>query len=117
MIDASLATPATPPAAPQVIRREDYRPPEWLVPQTALSFTLGLSGTRVQSRLSVERNPAAEPAATLRLNGDGLQPLGVWVDGVMVNADDPALRANRLGLLAKLHAAMNQVADLSKLSA
>ena len=29
----------------------------------------------------------------------------------------PALRANRLGLLAKLHAAMNQVADLSKLSA
>jgi histidinol-phosphate phosphatase family protein len=35
----------------------------------------------------------------------------------MVNADDPALRANRLGLLAKLHAAMNQVADISKLSA
>ena len=28
-----------------------------------------------------------------------------------------ALRANRLGLLAKLHAAMNQIADLSKLSA
>jgi glycyl-tRNA synthetase beta chain len=35
----------------------------------------------------------------------------------MVNAEDPALRANRLGLLAKLHAAMNKVADLSKLSA
>lgn len=37
--------------------------------------------------------------------------------GVMVNAEDPALRANRLGLLNKLHLAMNQVADLSKLSA
>jgi len=35
----------------------------------------------------------------------------------MVNADDPALRANRLGLLAHLHVAMNRVADLSKLSA
>jgi glycyl-tRNA synthetase beta chain len=43
-------------------------------------------------------------------------PVDAFFDGVMVNADDPALRANRLGLLAKLHAAMNQVADLSKLS-
>jgi len=34
----------------------------------------------------------------------------------MVNAEDPALRANRLGLLATLHAAMNRVADLSKLA-
>ena len=30
---------------------------------------------------------------------------------------DPALKANRLGLLATLHAAMNRVADLSKLAA
>jgi glycyl-tRNA synthetase beta chain len=44
-------------------------------------------------------------------------PVDAFFDGVMVNADDPALRANRLGLLAKLHAAMNQVADISKLSA
>ncbi len=44
-------------------------------------------------------------------------PVDAFFDGVMVNADDPALRTNRLGLLAKLHAAMNQVADLSRLSA
>jgi glycyl-tRNA synthetase beta chain len=44
-------------------------------------------------------------------------PVDAFFDGVMVNADDPALRANRLGLLARLHAAMNQVADISKLSA
>ena len=44
-------------------------------------------------------------------------PVDAFFDGVMVNAEDPALRANRLGLLAKLHAAMNKVADLSKLSA
>ncbi len=44
-------------------------------------------------------------------------PVDSFFDDVMVNAEDPALRANRLGLLAMLHAAMNQVADLSKLSA
>jgi glycyl-tRNA synthetase beta chain len=40
-----------------------------------------------------------------------------FFDKVMVNAEDPALKANRLGLLASLHAAMNRVADLSKLAA
>ncbi len=43
-------------------------------------------------------------------------PVDRFFDGVMVNADDAALRANRLGLLATLHAAMNRVADLSKLA-
>ncbi len=44
-------------------------------------------------------------------------PVDDFFDQVMVNAEDSALRANRLGLLATLHAAMNQVADLSKLVA
>lgn len=44
-------------------------------------------------------------------------PVDAFFDQVMVNADDPALKANRLGLLATLHAAMNRVADLSRLSA
>lgn len=43
-------------------------------------------------------------------------PVDTFFDKVMVNAEDPALRANRLGLLAQLHAAMNRVADLSKLA-
>ena len=43
-------------------------------------------------------------------------PVDTFFDEVMVNAEDPALRANRLGLLATLHAAMNRVADLSKLA-
>jgi glycyl-tRNA synthetase beta chain len=45
------------------------------------------------------------------------QPVDTFFDDVMVNAEDPALRANRLGLLATLHHAMNRVADISKLSA
>jgi glycyl-tRNA synthetase beta chain len=44
-------------------------------------------------------------------------PVDAFFDNVMVNADDPALRKNRLGLLATLREAMNRVADLSKLAA
>ena len=44
-------------------------------------------------------------------------PVDAFFDGVMVNTDDVALRANRLGLLATLHLAMNRVADISRLSA
>jgi glycyl-tRNA synthetase beta chain len=44
-------------------------------------------------------------------------PVDAFFDTVMVNAEDLKLRANRLGLLARLHAAMNRVADLSKLAA
>jgi glycyl-tRNA synthetase beta chain len=44
-------------------------------------------------------------------------PVDAFFDGVMVNADDAALRNNRLALLAALHRAMNRVADLSRLAA
>jgi glycyl-tRNA synthetase beta chain len=44
-------------------------------------------------------------------------PVDAFFESVMVNAEDPALKANRLGLLATLHAAMNRVADLSRLAA
>jgi glycyl-tRNA synthetase beta chain len=44
-------------------------------------------------------------------------PVDAFFDGVMVNADDAALKTNRLGLLAVLHKAMNQVADISRLAA
>ena len=44
-------------------------------------------------------------------------PVDAFFDGVMVNAEAMDLRLNRLGLLATLHKAMNQVADLSRLAA
>jgi glycyl-tRNA synthetase beta chain len=43
-------------------------------------------------------------------------PVDDFFDNVMVNAEDPALKANRLGLLATLYQTMNRVADLSKLA-
>ena len=70
-------------ATPHVTRREDYRPPEWLVPDVALDFALDPAATRVRARLTVERNGAhREP---LRLDGAGQVPLSVTVDGVAVN--------------------------------
>jgi len=44
-------------------------------------------------------------------------PVDAFFDQVMVNAEDGALRANRLALLQRLHGAMNRVADLSRLAA
>ena len=43
-------------------------------------------------------------------------PVDAFFDTVMVNAEDAALRQNRLALLSQLHTLMNRVADLSKLA-
>jgi glycyl-tRNA synthetase beta chain len=44
-------------------------------------------------------------------------PVDAFFDGVMVNAEQPDLRLNRLGLLKLLHGAMNRVALLERLAA
>ncbi len=58
----------------------------------------------------------ADYIACLKKLAELKEPVDAFFESVMVNAEDPALRANRLGLLAELHAAMNRVADLSKLA-
>jgi glycyl-tRNA synthetase beta chain len=45
------------------------------------------------------------------------EAVDTFFDGVMVMADDTALRDNRLALLGQLHGLMNRVADISKLAA
>ncbi|WP_033075565.1 aminopeptidase N [Sphingopyxis sp. MWB1] len=74
MTDASST-----PAAPVTIHRGDYRSPEWLLPDIALDFALGLEQTHVTAALSVERN--GEGPAPLLLRGDGIEPLALRVDG------------------------------------
>jgi glycyl-tRNA synthetase beta chain len=59
---------------------------------------------------------AGNLTASLQLLAGLRVPVDAFFESVMVNAEDPALRANRLGLLASLHAAMNRVADLAKLA-
>lgn len=69
-----------PSVQPHVTRREEYRAPDWLVPEIALDFDLDPAATRVHATLTVERNGAHD--RPLRLDGDGLVPLAVRVDGV-----------------------------------
>ncbi len=75
MLDAQNA-----PSLPVAIRREDYCPPEWLVPQTELEFELGADLTRVRARLLVER-ASAQSGDWIRLDGDEIEPDLVRVDG------------------------------------
>ena len=56
-------------------------------------------------------------AASLQLLAALKAPIDGFFENVMVNVEDKALRVCRLCLLATLHAAMNRVADLSKLAA
>jgi glycyl-tRNA synthetase beta chain len=58
---------------------------------------------------------ASDHTASLQTLAALRAPVDAFFDGVMVNAQDPALKANRLGLLKQLHEAMNRVADLSRL--
>jgi glycyl-tRNA synthetase beta chain len=56
-----------------------------------------------------EFHPACRALARLR------RPVDDFFDKVTVNVDDAALRANRLTLLARVQAALNRIADFSKI--
>ncbi len=76
--------------------------------EKALYAQLEQVAPRVQSQLAArEYTGALSALAALRESVD------TFFNDVMVNAEDPALRANRLALLDALHQQMNCVADIS----
>ena len=79
MPDAHTAPEAPPSPTHVAIRREDYRPPDWLVPEIRLDFDLDAERTRVRATLSVERNGAHD--RPLRLDGDEVKLISVKVEG------------------------------------
>ncbi|MBX3565775.1 MAG: aminopeptidase N [Sphingomonas sp.] len=74
-----MADARTAPQTPTAIRRADYRMPDWRVPEIALDFDLDPASTRVRATLRVERS--VRHNRPLVLNGDGLEPVAVRVDG------------------------------------
>lgn len=79
-----------------------------------------------QERALAAALDTAEPAIAAHLAGEDFvaamtdlaalrAPLDAFFDHVTVNAPEPALRENRLFLLARVRRAMDQVADFSKL--
>jgi aminopeptidase N len=67
------------PALPPTIKRADYCPPDWLVPEIALDFALAPERTIVKAKLSVERR--GDHARPLVLSGEELELIAVRVDG------------------------------------
>jgi aminopeptidase N len=63
------------------IRLADYAPPAFLVDTVDLSFDLDEAATKVVSRLSLRRNPAAPAGAPLHLDGEGMTLVRVTRDG------------------------------------
>ncbi|MBU1461935.1 MAG: aminopeptidase N, partial [Alphaproteobacteria bacterium] len=99
-------------AAPTIIRRSDYRPPDWLVPAIALDFDLDPALTIVRATLSVTRN--GDHDRPLRLDGDGLVPLEVKVDGTALAADDWHMEAG--SLIIALSGAAHSIETLVELA-
>ncbi len=80
--------------------------------EVALFEALGVVGPRAEQAYD-----AGDFTSALLALASLKEPVDRFFDEVMVNADDPAIRSNRLGLLTTLHVPMNRVADLSKLAA
>ncbi|WP_259372468.1 DALR anticodon-binding domain-containing protein, partial [Ideonella azotifigens] len=79
--------------------------------EQALAATLAELGPKADALFD-----AHDYAASLQALAGLKAPVDAFFDDVMVNAEDLALRNNRLALLGRLHAAMNRVADLSRLA-
>jgi len=72
----------------------------------------GLENARIHiSPLIEQGNYSAALQVLIGLKG----PIDGFFDGVMVNAQDPAIRANRLSLLYRVHQLFVTCGDLSKI--
>ncbi len=71
---------------PRAVRLADYQPPPYLVDTVDLTFELDGSATRVLSRLSVRRNPAAAPGGKLRLDAEALELVRIALNGYTLGA-------------------------------
>jgi aminopeptidase N len=76
-------------AKPEVIHLKDYQVPPYLIDTVDLVFQLFEQGCRVQSRLTLRRNPQhTQVTEQLRLDGQGLTPIWVRVDGEELSGSD-----------------------------
>ena len=72
----------------QVFKLEDYRPNDYLIPETNLTFRLSPQATRVIAVLTVERRDGVAASAPLVLDGDGLTLPRVEIDGRQLEPTD-----------------------------
>ncbi|MBI1187931.1 MAG: aminopeptidase N [Alphaproteobacteria bacterium] len=80
--------------AARPIRLADYRPPDYTIDETALSFALDPHVTRVRARSQVRR--LTDAATPLRLDGDRCKLERIAIDGVQLDAGAYALEDGAL---------------------
>ena len=82
-----------------VYRIEDYRPSDYLIPRTHLTFSLAPDATRVVAELEIERRTGAPLDAPLVFDGDGLELLRFEVNGKAPPASRLSVNGDRLILI------------------
>jgi aminopeptidase N len=82
--------------APQPIRREDYRPPDFLIDSVDLHFDLREDATTVRSRLQMRRN--GEAGRALVMDGEKLELVSVALDGRALSPDSYEVTDEKLTL-------------------
>ncbi len=80
------------------------------------AFVEGAEGQLHAAIVRAEHAPPSDPAARLRAVAAARDAVDAFFKGVMVMADDPELRKNRLALLSRLLNLVYEVADLSRLA-
>ena len=95
----------------QVFRLEDYRPSDYLIPETHLTVRLDGAATVVVARLTVERRPGVPEHAPLALDGDELRLASLTVDSLPVSPDAFEATPDRL-LLKRPPAARRFVVEI-----
>ncbi|RUZ99546.1 aminopeptidase N, partial [Mesorhizobium sp. M7A.F.Ca.US.001.02.1.1] len=83
----------------QVFKLEDYRPNDYLIPQTDLTFRLSPDATRVTAVLTIERRDGVSVSAPLVLDGDGLTLKRIEIDGKKVKPADLLATPDQLTIL------------------
>ncbi|GAB4174441.1 MAG: aminopeptidase N [Wenzhouxiangellaceae bacterium] len=80
----------------KAIKRSDYRPPAWRIPETQLRFELDPAETRVHARLTVEAVAPGSAGTPLVLDGVGLETELVAIDGQALDASRWRVEGERL---------------------
>ena len=71
----------------RVFKIEDYRPSDYLIPETKLTFRLSPDDTHVTAELVVERRNGVAAGTPLVLEGDELSFVSMAIDGTAVSSD------------------------------
>ncbi|TPN45181.1 MULTISPECIES: aminopeptidase N [unclassified Mesorhizobium] len=83
----------------QVFKLEDYRPSDYLIPETNLEFRLSPQATIVTATVTIERREGVSVSAPLVLDGDGLMLKRIEIDGKKVKPADLLASPDQLTIL------------------